>query len=81
MVKPMPPVLARELDNGLGQRSLIIVRLPLVALRGARLAQHPTHPSFREAQRRTAWVTVCRRRAGLRSFPRRLPCEVGDGPR
>src|SRR5262245_38736876 len=47
-------VLAREIDNGLGQRGFVSGRLPLIPLRGPRLPQDPAHPALCEAQRRTA---------------------------
>lgn len=51
---PIATILACKLDNRLGQRRFIIERLPLSPLCGARLAQHPTGSSFRDAQRGTA---------------------------
>ena len=48
---PVSPILARQLDDRRRQRELIIRRIGLIPLRRAGLAQHPTGPAFRDAQR------------------------------
>lgn len=47
----VPPILTGKLDDGRGQRALIVWGIGLIPLGRPRLTQHPTSPTFRDAQR------------------------------